>query len=166
VHIPIPLRGLWLNSTYRDLWHDLCTREGLELKSHVVHIARVWADRKLLTRQCRGFTTLQLSAVTSASPLCCRSSHLLSLLGAGQLTDEGLPRRKPDLTSNAACGRYCLWNACPSRGIRRHVLVTRHTTAANRGANPSQTNQHCRRYRDWGSFSGYTFQESRKAKTR
>jgi hypothetical protein len=58
------------------------------LKSHVVHIARVWADRKLLTRQCRGFTTLQLSAVTSASPLCCRSSHLLSLLGAGQLTDD------------------------------------------------------------------------------
>ena len=44
-----------------------------------------------------------------------------ALLGAGLQTGEKLPRPKLDLTSNAAGGRYCLWNAVPGRGIRSHT---------------------------------------------
>ena len=35
---------------FNALWHGVCTTRHMGLKSHAVQTARVWADRKLLTR--------------------------------------------------------------------------------------------------------------------
>jgi len=58
--------------------------------------------------------SLSLTAVVAALPI------FFPLLGASLQTYERLPRRKLNLTSNAAGVRHCLWNADPGRSICSH----------------------------------------------